>query len=130
MLIGNLAADPEIRQDKAGRDIAHFPLATNRTIKSEDGKKTLADFHKIVAFGPLAKVSKDYLAKGLAVYVDGHIVNRSFDDKNGERHFRTEIVAEKLNILTWKKTKSGSKELEIEDLNKNPEELEEEMAAA
>lgn len=128
MLIGNLGADPEIRQDSAGRDVANFPLATNRNVKSEDGKKTIADFHRIVAFGHLAKICKEYLSKGVAVYVDGYLVNRSFDDKNGERRFKTEIFAEKLNILTWKKTAKGSKEIEIEDLGKAEEETEEVLA--
>jgi len=122
MLIGNLGADPEIRQDSNGRDVANFPLATNRNVRSEDGKKIVADFHRIVAFGPLAKICKEYLSKGTAVYVDGHLVNRSFDDKNGERRFKTEIFAEKLNILTWKKTPKGGKEIEIEDLNEAEEE--------
>lgn len=124
MLIGNLGADPEIRQDSKGRDVANFSLATNRNVRSDDGKKAVADFHRVVAFGSLAKICKDYLSKGTAVYVDGYLVNRSFDDKNGERRFKTEIFAEKLNILTWKKSPKGSKEIEIEDLSESEEESE------
>jgi single-strand DNA-binding protein len=130
MLIGNLANDPEIRQTKDGREVATFALATNRTIKENGERKELADFHRVVVFNGLAKIAKEYLSKGVAVYVDGRLINRSFDDKNGVRHYRTEVIGDKLNILTWRKTKEG-KQIEIENLGKEDvAELEEEAVAA
>ncbi len=114
MLIGHLAADPELRQTKSGKAVANFPLATNRLVKSEEGKKQeVADFHRVVAWSKLAEICSQYLIKGMAVFIEGRLTNTSFDDKDGVRHFRTEIVADTLNILTPKKSRDGVEELDI-----------------
>jgi len=68
-----------------------------------------------VAFRGLADICHKYLAKGMAVYVEGKLINNAFDDKNGNRHYRTEIVADNLNIITWKKSKQGG-EVAIESI--------------
>jgi single-strand DNA-binding protein len=124
VLMGHLAADPELRQTKTGIAVTQFPLATNYLIKEKNGEKSeMADFHRIVAFRGLADICDKYLAKGTAVYVEGKLMNNSFDDKNGNRHYRTEIVADNVNILTWKKSKHGEGEVSIQDI---PEEEERE----
>lgn len=117
MLIGHLAADPEIRQTKGGHIVATFPVATNRSFKADDGEKLeIADFHRIVAWDKLGEICEKYLIKGMAVYLDGRLINTSFDDKSGSRHYKTEIVADGLNILSWKKAKNGTNEVVIEDV--------------
>ena len=122
MLIGHLAADPEIRQTKNGHMVATFPVATNRFSKSSDGTKTeIADFHRVVAWEKLGQICADYLQKGLPVYLDGRIVNNSFEDKNGTKHYRTEIVADGINILRWKKSTNGTNEVGIEDIQADEE---------
>ena len=117
MLIGHLAADPDYRQTPTGVKVANFPIATNRIIKDEDGKREIADFHRVVVWNGLADTASQYLVKGTALFVEGKIVNRSYDDKDGKRHFRTEIVADGFNILTWKKSKNGHDEVAIEEIS-------------
>jgi len=113
MLIGHLASDPELRETSNGNRVVNFPVAINRFVKNSEGQKSEAvDFHRIVAWGGLAQICSDYLSKGQAVCVDGRLVNKSFDDKDGNKHYRTEIVAEDLSILTWKKSEKGG-EVEI-----------------
>jgi len=117
VLMGHLAADPELRQTKTGIAVTQFPLATNYLAKDKNGEKSEnTDFHRVVAFRGLADVCKKYLVKGMAVYLEGKIMNNSFDDKNGNKHYRTEIVADNLNILTWKKTKNGEGEVAVKDI--------------
>lgn len=117
MLIGHLAADPELRQTKTGHTVTTFPLATNRLSKTEDGeKRSIADFHRVVAWEKLGEICSNYLQKGMAVYLDGRIINSSYEDKNGVRQFKTEIMADGLNILTWRKSKNGLNEVAIEDM--------------
>lgn len=131
MLIGHLAADPELRQTKAGVSMVTFPLATNATLRDKNGgRKEVVDFHRVISWGRLAEICAEYLVKGTAVYLEGKIVNRSFDDKNGERHYRTEIVADELNILTWKRGGENSHtEVGLEKVGQEEIEVaEEEMA--
>lgn len=130
MLIGHLTADVDIRQTKNGHTVASFSIATNQVLKSEDGtKRELTDFHRVVAWEKFGQMCSQYLIKGMAVYLEGRLVNRSFDDKEGNRHYRTEIVAETLNILTWKKSKTGQQEVGMEVMP-GVEEKEEELVAA
>jgi single-strand DNA-binding protein len=108
MFMGHLAADVNLRQTKNGTHVANFPLAINRMIRGENGaKRETVDFHRVVVWGALADVCNKYLGKGLAVYVEGRLINRSFEDKEGNMHYRTEVVAENVNFLTWKKSKAG-----------------------
>ncbi|MBD3341669.1 MAG: single-stranded DNA-binding protein [Candidatus Lokiarchaeota archaeon] len=117
MLIGHLAADVDYRQTKGGVPVANFPIAINRVIIGKNGEKTeTVDFHRVVVWRGLADVCAEYLAKGIAVYVDGRLVNRSFEDKEGNKHYRTEVVADNVNFLTWKKSKSGKGEVSLEAL--------------
>jgi len=125
--MGHLAADPELRQTKSGVMVTQFPLATNYLMKDKNGEKSeMADFHRIVAFRGLADICNKYLAKGMAVYVEGKLMNNSFDDKNGNKHYRTEIIADNLNIITWKKSKQGG-EVSVESIQ---DEIEEEDLVA
>ncbi|MFA7685858.1 MAG: single-stranded DNA-binding protein [Candidatus Gracilibacteria bacterium] len=127
VLMGHLAADPELRQTKSGVMVTQFPLATNYLMKDKNGEKSeMADFHRIVAFRGLADICNKYLAKGMAVYVEGKLMNNSFDDKNGNKHYRTEIIADNLNIITWKKSKQGG-EVSVESIQ---DEIEEEDLVA
>lgn len=115
MLIGHLAADPELRQTKNGHTVVVFPVATNRVLRGDNGEKREAvDFHRVLAWDKLAEICNQFLVKGMAIYVEGRLVNRSFDDSEGKKHYRTEIVVDDLNILTWKKSKSGIQEIGIE----------------
>ena len=116
MLIGHLAADPELRQTKKGTPVANFSLATNRDWQTDsDEAKKATDFHRIVAWRKLAEIVSKYLTKGMAIYVEGRLTNRSYEDKDGNKKYITEIVCSELNMLSYKKNKEGVEQLEVKD---------------
>ena len=104
IMIGHLASDVELKQTKNGNSVANFPLATDRKKKSESGELiNSTDFHRVIAWGKLGETCMQYLTKGSAVYLEGSILNRSFDDKEGKKHYRSEVVANDINFLSYKK---------------------------
>jgi single-strand DNA-binding protein len=102
ILVGTVALDPEVRQDKKGTDVATFPIATHRDFTSNNEKKRVTDFHRVVAWGTLAEMCGNYLEKGKAVYVEGMVINRAYE-VDGERRYLTEIRADAINMLSYKK---------------------------
>jgi len=102
ILVGNLAADPEVRQTAKGTTVATFPVATNRDFTSNGEKKKVTDFHRVVAWGKLGEICGKYLEKGKAVYIEGMVINRAYE-KEGERRYVTEIRADEVNMLSFKK---------------------------
>jgi len=102
-LIGNLGKDPEIRVTTAGQTVATFSLATTERIKTKDGKsEDRTEWHRIVLWGKLAEIAREYLHKGKTVYVEGRIQTRKWDDKNGHTNYTTEIVGDNLQMLSPK----------------------------
>jgi len=94
-IIGNLTRDPELKALPSGSKLCQFGVATNRYFKDKDGNKQEAvEFHNIVAFGKLGELSGQYLKKGQQVLVEGRIQNRSWDGTDGQKKYRTEIVAD------------------------------------
>ncbi len=126
VLLGNLAADPECRQTKSGKSVVNFPIATNRPSTDESGNKIeIADFHRIVAWNGLSQICEKHLAKGMPVLIEGRLINHVFDDHEGHKHFRTEIVADSLRILGWKKSKAGRDGVTIETVTAEEDQVEE-----
>jgi len=102
--IGRLAADPDVRQTKDGQLVANFSIALNRKIKGKDAELVDAvDFHRVVAFSGLADITSKFLHKGSAVYLEGRLVNSCYNDSEDKKQWKTEIIAESLNILSWDK---------------------------
>lgn len=100
-LIGNLTANPEIRETPNGQKVANFSVATNRTWKDASGmKQEQSEFHSVVIWGALAGIAEQYLSKGKKVYVEGRLQTRSWDDPSGAKKYRTEIVADNLIMLS------------------------------
>src|SRR5580692_6627177 len=94
-VFGNLTRDPELRALPSGMNVCSFSVATNRTFKDRDGKKQeQTDFHNVVVFGRQADTVNQYLKKGRSVYVEGRMQTRSWEGKDGEKKYRTEIVAD------------------------------------
>ena len=112
ILVGNLAADPELRQTAKGTTVATFPVATDRDFTSNGEKKKVTDFHRVVAWGKLGEICGQHLAKGKAVYVEGMVINRAYE-KDGERRYVTEIRADEVNMLSYKK-RAGDEKIVIE----------------
>jgi single-strand DNA-binding protein len=99
MLFGNLTRDPELRALPSGMNVASFSIATNRVFKDRDGKKQeQTDFHNVVVFGRQADTVSQYLKKGSSAYVEGRMQTRSWDGKDGEKKYRTEVVAERVQF--------------------------------
>jgi single-strand DNA-binding protein len=99
ILYGNLTRDPEIRALPSGIQVASFGIATNRVYKDKNGvKQEQAEFHNIVVFGKQAETAAQYLKKGQGVFIEGRIQNRSWDDKDGQKKYRSEIVAERVQF--------------------------------
>lgn len=101
MLIGNIGKDPEIRHLEGGNMMAKFPLATNEIYKTKDGlRREITEWHNIVVWQRLAEtIEKLQLKKGQLLYVEGRIRSRTWDDKDGHKHYATEIVADGMTIL-------------------------------
>jgi len=126
ILIGRLTRDPESRAMPSGQAVSAFGLATNRVWKDPETneKKEQTEFHNIVAFGRLADICNQYLSKGSLVMIEGRIQTRSWQDQNGDTKYRTEIVAEGMQMGP-RGTQSG-KEIETEDKDEEvKEEIEE-----
>lgn len=103
ILMGNLAADPEVKSTQTGKMLAQFAVATNNVWRDESGeKKTSADFHRVVTWQSQAELCQKFLKKGSPVYVEGRIHNRSFEDKEKKRHYITEITADVINFISTK----------------------------
>jgi single-strand DNA-binding protein len=98
MIYGNLTRDPELRALPSGIQVCSFSVATNRVYNDRDGKRQeQTDYHNVVVFGRQAETSAQYLKKGSGVYVEGRLQTRSWD-KDGQKQYRTEIVADRVQF--------------------------------
>lgn len=99
-LIGHVGADPEVKSFDSKAKLAKFSLATNETYQNGKGEKIEeTQWHNIVAWNRLATIIEKHLNKGSFVIIEGKIVNRSYNDKEGEKRYITEIVAHSMNFL-------------------------------
>lgn len=102
-LIGHLGNDPEVKTFDGNRTLAKFSMATNETYKKEGGEKvTETQWHNIVAWNGTAKIIEKLLKKGSEVIVEGKLTSRSWDDKEGNKHYMTEVVANEVMLLKSK----------------------------
>ena len=99
-LIGNLGNDPEMVTLENGSKLAKFSIATNETYKNAQGEKiTDTQWHNVVAWGKVAEIAENYLVKGKEVAVEGKLVSRSYENKEGEKRYITEIKCNELLLL-------------------------------
>ena len=100
IILGNLGRDPEVRFTQSGRAVANFTVATTDTwFDQENGRQERTDWHNIVVWGKQAETCGQYLSKGRQVYVEGRIQTRSYDDRDGNKRYVTEIVAQRVQFL-------------------------------
>jgi len=93
ILVGNLGKNPELRYTASGQAVASFSLATSENYKDKSGvKQTKTTWHNIVIWGKLGEIANQYLKKGSTVYIEGKIENRSYDDKDGNKKYISEVV--------------------------------------
>ncbi|MDO9261060.1 MAG: single-stranded DNA-binding protein [Flavobacteriaceae bacterium] len=102
-LIGHLGNDPEIINLESGKKIAKFSIATNESYKNEKGEKVEdTQWHNVVAWNKTAEIAEKYLKKGKEVVIEGKLSSRSYDDKEGNKRYVTEIVVQELLMLGGK----------------------------
>jgi single-strand DNA-binding protein len=98
-VLGNVTRDPEVRSLPSGQQVTNFSIATNRRYTLQTGeKKEEVEFHNIVCFGKLADISSRYLRKGSLVLIEGRIKTRNWTDTAGVKHYKTEIIAELMQM--------------------------------
>jgi single-strand DNA-binding protein len=98
-IVGRLTRDPESRTTPNGARVTSISVATNRTFKDKDGnRQEQVEFHNIVIWGRLAEIASQYLVKGQEVMIEGRIQTRSWDGQDGVKKYRTEIIAESLQL--------------------------------
>lgn len=100
MLIGRLTRDPESRTTPQGAAVTNFSIATSRVWKDQQGnQQEKTEFHNIVAWRKLGEICAQYLSKGRQVYVEGHLQTRTWDDQDGKKNYRTEVIADNMIML-------------------------------
>jgi single-strand DNA-binding protein len=100
LLIGRLGNNPEIRYTNTGTAVANFNLATSESWNDKTGQKQeRTEWHRVVVWGKLAELCEKYLAKGRQCFVEGRLQTRSWDDKDGNKRYTTEIVANTVQFL-------------------------------
>ena len=100
ILIGNLGADPELRTIPSGRSVCEFRIATSESWTGKDGQKQeRTEWHRIIAWAKLGELCNQYLSKGRQCYVEGRIQTRSWEDKEGNKRYTTEIIANDVRFL-------------------------------
>jgi len=98
-ILGNVTKDPEVRSLPSGQQVTNFSIATNRFYTSAAGeKKQEVEFHNIVCFGKLADISSRFLTKGSLILIEGRIQTRNWTNQAGAKQYRTEIIAETLQL--------------------------------
>ena len=99
-LIGHVGDAPKIVQLESGRKIANFSVATNESYVDNAGnRKSETTWHRLVAYGPVANTAEKFLQKGVEVAIEGKLTNRSWDDKEGQKHYITEVVVNQLMVV-------------------------------
>jgi single-strand DNA-binding protein len=100
MIIGNLGRDPEMRYTPSGQAVTQFTVAVNRNYKDHDGNwQEETEWFRVVAWGPLAERTAEYLRKGRKVYVEGRLQTRQWEGQDGQKRYTTELIANTVTPL-------------------------------
>jgi single-strand DNA-binding protein len=100
MIIGHLGRDPEIRYTPSGKAVTSFAVETRRDWMTPDGQRhEEIEWFNVIAWGSLAEICKQHLSRGQQVYIEGRLQTRGWEDSEGKRHYRTEIVANEMIVL-------------------------------
>ena len=126
MIIGNLGSEPEMRFTPNGRPVTSFRVATNRVYTTAEGeRREETEWFTVVSWGNLAEQCNQFLTKGRLVYVEGRLRTRTWEGQDGQRHYRTEIIANRVTFLgrqavsplpEEKVTEGGIDEFEADDI--------------
>ena len=120
MLIGNIGRDPEVKTldgSNGSQKVATFTLATGEKYKDRNGElQEKTEWHNIVAWRNLADICEKYIRKGMQVYIEGRLRTRSWQDKDGNTRYTTEIMADNLQMLGKKEEKPAGNYMDFDDL--------------
>tara|TARA_B100001179_G_scaffold219044_1_gene192310 strand:+ start:451 stop:933 length:483 start_codon:yes stop_codon:yes gene_type:complete len=109
MLIGRLGQDPEIRYTQSGSAVANATIATNDYWTDKQGEKQeRTEWHSLVLWDRLADLAQSYLKKGSQVYVEGRLQTRNWEDQQGQKHYKTEVVVTTMQFLDTKSSEDGA----------------------
>ncbi len=109
MLIGRLGADPEVRYTQNNTAVATLSLATSDRYKDSNGEwQETTEWHRVVAWGRLAEICQQYTNKGSQIYVEGSLQTRSWEDREGQKRYTTEIKAQSIQLLDSKESGQGT----------------------
>ncbi len=109
ILIGNLGADPEVRFTAGGQAVANFRIATSESWKDKNGQQQeRTEWHRIVVWGKLAELCGEYLKKGRQCYVEGRLQTREWTNKDNQKQYTTEVVAQTVTFLGGRPEGAGS----------------------
>jgi single-strand DNA-binding protein len=111
MIIGNLGRDPEMRYTPSGQPVTQFTVAVNRNYRDQQGEwQEETEWFRIVAWGPLAERTAEYLRKGRKVYVEGRLQTRQWEGQDGQKRYTTELVANTVTALDRRPPEEGGGE--------------------
>lgn len=117
ILVGNLGKDPEVRHLENGAVVANFSMATSESYKDKNGERqTQTEWHNVVLWRGLAEIAEKYLHKGNMVYIEGKLRTRSWDDKEGNTRYTTEVIGDNMTML-GSKNDGGSSSSSSDDKN-------------
>ncbi len=123
ILLGHVTRDPELKSLPSGQTLCAMGLATNRAWKDRKGERQAAvEYHNLVCWGPLAEFCGTHVQKGKPLYVRGRLKTRSWEDADGKKHSRTEIVAEDVILLSPREAAAAEAETPVEASEADPEE--------
>jgi single-strand DNA-binding protein len=124
ILIGNLGKDPEVNHLEGGIAVAKFPLATSDAYMDKGGNRVeQTEWHNIVCWRKLAEIAEKFLKKGSAVYVEGKIKTRNYQDKENQKRYITEIVADSFTMLDRKQESGNGGSTMTESISNTGDEL-------
>jgi single-strand DNA-binding protein len=99
-LIGHVGNDPEIKNLDGGKKVANLSIATNDSYKNDKGEKVeQTEWHKVVAWGKTAEFIEKYITKGKEIAIEGKLTHRSYEDKNGEKRYLSEVLATEIILF-------------------------------
>ena len=100
-LIGHVGQDPEIKNLEAGKKLANISIATNEVYYRDNGDKVeKTEWHRVTAWGKVADIIEKHVTKGKEIAIEGKLTHRSYDDKDGNKRYVTEIVANEILLLS------------------------------
>ena len=109
ILVGNLGKDPEVRHLENGASVANFSIATSETYKDKNGnRQEQTEWHNVVLWRGLAQIAEKYLRKGSQIYVEGKLRTRSWQDKDGNTRYTTEVVGDQMTMLGGRSSGGGN----------------------